>query len=197
MKVTGELDKRGLLVPNRGVNWSRGSRLASVDKPAEGGGRLRPGEPTEPGPAGRDLRWVLCSSQSVSAVVSWPDAGHAVGARFGIQGLSGGPHSSRATRPRCPLAQRLADSRSSDLPGLVSTDCWSFDSASLGWAKGLNFQQVPGARSARAPPGNRGPGSPLHRGISARGRQGSSVAGQSRAARAPIGPRWGCAPPDR
>lgn len=25
VKVTGELDKRSLLVPNRGVNWSRGA----------------------------------------------------------------------------------------------------------------------------------------------------------------------------
>lgn len=65
VKVKGDLHKRGFLVLDRGVDWSRGGRLASVDKPsAAGGGRLGPGEPAEPAPACGDLRRVLCSSQS-------------------------------------------------------------------------------------------------------------------------------------
>ena len=46
VKVSGGLDKRSPFVLDRGVNWSRGSKVASVDKPsARRGGPLSPDLP--------------------------------------------------------------------------------------------------------------------------------------------------------
>lgn len=46
VKVSGGLDKRSPSVPDRGVNWSRESKLESVDKPSvQRGGPLSPDLP--------------------------------------------------------------------------------------------------------------------------------------------------------
>lgn len=98
---------------------------------------------------------------------------------------------SPATPPRRPLEERSPWNR----PPLVSTDGWSSESVDPHPRAGIC--KSPGHCSAGAPPRNRWPRSELHG--TATGKRAvpesrppaqPEVAGQSRAARAPIGRRW-------